>query len=220
MKALIADDHSLIRDGIKLILKRLLESVDILEAENFDDAHKIVETNSDLDLITLDLFMPGMAGPQSVSIIRHSAPVVPIIVLSMSEDPGHMRDVLKLGANGYIPKTSPNSILSNAIRLVLDGGIYVPPEMLNDVPDAGKNEKTIEVNKQKPALTERQLEILNLVAQGKTNKEIARILDIADTTVKSHTTTIFRQLGADNRTQAVHHALQLNLISTDNENDV
>jgi DNA-binding NarL/FixJ family response regulator len=213
MKVLIADDHNLIREGIKLLLNRLWESADVLEADNFDDARKIVAANTDLDLIIMDLFMPGMMGPQGVSIIRNSAPVVPVIVLSMSEDPEHMRDALKFGANGYIPKSSKNSILSNAINLVLEGGIYIPPEMLSEIVDTGKPDTAADKNSKKPALTERQMEVLNLMAQGRTNKDIARILDISDATVKSHTTTIFRQLGANNRTQAVHYAQQLKLIN-------
>lgn len=215
MKTLIADDHNLIREGIKLILNRLHESVDIMEAGNFDGAHKIVAENADLDLIIMDLFMPGMTGPQGVSIIRNCAPAVPIIVLSMSEDPGHMRDALKFGANGYIPKSSKNGILTNAINLVLDGGIYIPPEMLDTITSTGEDHTAADTINRKPPLTRRQLEVLNLMAQGKTNKDIARILDISDTTVKSHTMTIFRQLNAENRTQAVHYALQLKLISTE-----
>jgi len=219
MKALIADDHNLIREGIKLILNRLMDSVDILEADNFDDAHRIVVANTDLDLIVMDLFMPGMTGPQGVSIVRNSAPVVPVIVLSMSENPEHMRDALKFGANGYIPKTSKNSILTNAINLVLEGGIYIPPEMLGVITNRDNCDTAADNNSRKPVLTGRQMEVLNLIAKGKTNKDIARLLDISDTTVKSHTTTIFRQLGADNRTQAVHYALQFKLIYTDKPNN-
>lgn len=218
MKALIADDHNLIREGIKLILNRLRESVDILEADNFDDARKIVAANVDLDLIIMDLFMPGMMGPQGVSIIRNSAPVVPVIVLSMSEDPKHMRDSLKFGANGYVSKTSKNGILSNAINLVLEGGIYIPPEMLGAITDTARSLTAADNNK-KASLTDRQMEVLNLMAQGRTNKDIARILGISDTTVKSHITTIFRQLGANNRTQAVHYAQQFKLINNDSPDD-
>ena len=213
MKALIADDHNLIREGIKLVLNRLMGSVDIMEADNFDDTHNIVTANTDLDLIVMDLFMPGMSGTQGVSIVRNTAPVSPIIVLSMSEDTNHMREALNYGANGYIPKSSKSSILTNAINLVLGGGIYIPPEMLDTLSDTGSNDD------KKPQLTKRQTEVLNLIAQGRTNKEIARILDISDATVKSHTMTIFRQLGAENRTQAVHHAQQFNLISASSSND-
>lgn len=219
MKALIADDHNLIREGIKLILNRLLESVDILEADNFEDTHNIVVAHSDLDLIIMDLFMPGMTGPQGVSIIRNCTPVVPIIVLSMSEEPGHMRDSLKLGANGYIPKSSSNGILFNAINLVLEGGIYIPPEMLDANLYTDNSDTVVDTNSNKPSLTKRQMEVLNLLAQGKTNKDIARTLNISDATVKSHTTTIFRQLGADNRTQAVHYALKHELIATHDPNN-
>jgi DNA-binding NarL/FixJ family response regulator len=219
VKALIADDHNLIREGIKLILNRLRKSVDILEADNFDDARKIVAANVDLDLIIMDLFMPGMMGPQGVSIIRNSAPVVPVIVLSMSEDPEHMRDSLKFGANGYVSKTSKNSILSNAINLVLEGGIYIPPEMLGAITDTGRYFTAADNNSKKPSLTDRQMEVLKLMAQGRTNKDIARLLDISDTTVKSHITTIFRQLDANNRTQAVHYAQQFKLINNDRPDD-
>jgi DNA-binding NarL/FixJ family response regulator len=214
MKALIADDHNLIIEGIKLILNRLLDSIDILEAENFEDTHKIVHENTDLDLIVMDIFMPGITGPQGVSIIRNSAPTVPIVVLSMSENTEHMRDCLKFGANGYIPKSSSNNIMSNAISLIMEGGIYIPPEMLDVITHGDNHGAEVATNKKKATITERQMDVLTLLAEGKTNKEIARILKISDTTVKTHTMTIFRQLGAENRTQAVHLALQLKLLET------
>jgi len=215
MKALIADDHNLIREGIKLILNRLLDTIDIFETATFDDTHKIVEENKDLDLIIMDLFMPGMSGPEGVSILRNTSPAVPIIVLSMSESIEHMRDSLKFGANGYIPKSSKNNILTNAINLVLDGGLYIPPEMLSVVTNSDLDMHSAKQDFKKAILTTRQTEVLNLLAEGRTNKEIARLLDISDKTVKSHTATIYRLLDADNRTQAVHHALQSGLIATE-----
>lgn len=212
MKALIADDHALIRDGIRLVLNRVLGDAEFLEADNFADTREILATHPDLDLLVMDLFMPGVMDPRAVSVIRNGAPTVPIIVLSMSEDPQHMRECLKSGANGYIPKSSRNTILYYAIKLVMEGGVYVPPEMLDVADGTANNQTGGNLTSADSGLTDRQTQVLTLMAQGRTNKEIARLLDISDNTVKTHTTTIFRQLGVNNRTQAVNHALLHRLV--------
>ena len=121
----------------------------------------------------------------------------------------HIKSTLEYGANGYVPKSSSNELLYSAIHLVMAGGIYVPPQFLKV---EKKSEKTI-----LPVLTERQIEVLQLMAKGNRNKEIARIMNITDHTVKSHITTIFNQLNVNNRTQAVLNA-QLSGLVPENKN--
>lgn len=209
MKILLADDHDLIREGIKLVLNNYTQNVELIEASNYPDTLKYVKDNFDLDLIIVDLFMPGASGTQGIKILRESAPCVPIIVLSSSEETEHIKSALEYGANGYIPKSSSNDILFRAIKLVMAGGIYLPPEMLINSNTKKKPLDTIHL-----LLTERQIEVLELMAKGNSNKEIARIMDITDHTVKSHVSMIFSHLNAKNRTQAVLNAQQSGLVSS------
>ncbi len=206
MKVLLADDHDLIRQGIKLVLNKYNKYAKILESTNFTNTLTTVKNNLDLDLIILDLFMPGSSSTQTIKILRHEAPSIPIIMLSSSEDIEHIKSALEFGANGYIPKSSPNEIFYSAIELVMSGGIYIPQQALN--PDRD-HDSTIE-----SALTERQTEALQLLAKGKSNKEIARMMNITEHTVKSHITIILNHLNAKNRTQAVLHAQQAGMISS------
>lgn len=211
MKVLLADDHSLIRDGIKLVLESYTQTSEFIETDNFPDTQESVKNNPDLDLIVIDLFMPGSSGTDGIAQIRQSAPCTPIIVLSSSEDVEHVKTALKLGANGYIPKSSSNDVFLNAINLVMAGGIYIPEQMLSEKVDT----MTVE-NPVSTVLTDRQTEVLKLMAQGKTNKAIAQIMNITDHTVKSHVSMIFSQLNAINRTQAVLNAQKIGLIPVGN----
>lgn len=207
MKVLLADDHALIRDGIKLVFESYTQTADFFETNNYPDTLESVNNNPDLDLIMIDLFMPGSSGTDGINLIRQSAPCTPIIVLSSSEEIDHVKTALKLGANGYIPKSSSNEILLSAINLVMAGGIYIPAQILNEAVDTSAVEKTLS-----SLLTDRQTQVLELMAQGKTNKAIAKIMNITDNTVKSHISIIFTHLNATNRTQAVLNAQQRGLL--------
>ena len=211
MKVLLADDHTLIRDGIKLVLKNYTKAVEFIEVDNYIDTLDAVKNNPNFDLIVMDLFMPGSSGTDGIAMIRQSTPCTPIIVLSSSEDVEHVKTALKLGANGYIPKSSSNDIFLSAINLVMAGGIYIPAQMLNETIDTMVDEKALT-----SLLTDRQTEVLKLMAQGKTNKTIAKIMSITDHTVKSHISVIFSHLNAANRTQAVINAQQRGLVPIEN----
>ena len=211
MKVLLADDHALIRDGIRLVLESYTQTVEFIETNNYPDTLESVNNNPDLDLIMIDLFMPGSSGTEGINLIRQSAPCTPIIVLSSSEDIEHVKTALKLGANGYIPKSSSNDIFLSAINLVMAGGIYIPAQVLNETVDTIAAEKPLT-----SLLTDRQTQVLKLMAQGKTNKAIAKIMNITDNTVKSHVSIIFTHLNAANRTQAVLNAQQRGLLTIEN----
>ena len=204
LKILLADDHDLIRQGIKLVLNNYSHDLEIIECNNFSDALNVVNQNLDLDLIILDLFMPDISGTHSIKLIRNNAPCIPIVVLSSSEEVSHIKSALELGANGYVPKSSSNDILFSAINLVMSGGIYIPQQILNEEQHtAPSSEKSF---------TTRQIETLHLMAEGKSNKEIARLMQITEHTVKSHVSMVFEHLNANNRTQAVLNAQQTGLI--------
>jgi len=203
MKVLVADDHPLVREGMETVLRRIDSDLCLLEADDFVEARAVTEQHQDLDLVLLDLSMPGMKGAESVRELRQMIPSTPIAIVSASEDMSDIRQVVNNGANGYIPKSSCNEVMLSALQLILSGGLYLPPQWLEE-----------SAVSQPSSLTERQLELLNLLVVGKTNKEIARDLSISDKTVKAHLSEIFRRLGACNRTQAVHRAISSGLLKT------
>ncbi len=215
-KALLADDHPLVRDGIRYLFGTGSEGTEILEAGTWSKTFQLIKEHQDLDLILLDLTMPGMEGLSAVKKARASIPTAPIVILSMSDDLGQIEACLRLGVNGYIPKSSSTELMLSAIEVVLNGGIYVPPHLLASLQEGNKLGQTRESNQRtgldNAVITNRQQEVLRLIALGKTNKEIAHTLSISDTTVKSHITSIFRQLSANNRTEAVHRGNQLGLL--------
>ncbi len=193
MKILEADDHPLVRAGIRHIISQFEEPVEFLEAGSLDEALTLAEQHPDLDLVLLDLSMPGMNGFAGYYRLEDSYPALPIAILSASENPQDVRTAIEAGAAGYIPKSSSPELMLTALRLILAGEVYVPgkllqqPDMRNDpVPDA---------------LTKRQQEVLDWIVEGLSNKLIADRLNITEKTVKQHITTIFRVYGVTNRTQ-------------------
>jgi DNA-binding NarL/FixJ family response regulator len=210
MKILVADDHALLREGLKPFLMPLARHVVLLEAWDCASLGAAVRTHSDLDLALVDLHMPGMYGAKSIAELREASPTLPIIVLSAMEAPADVEVVLRSGASGYIPKTSSSEIIVSAIKLVLAGGRYLPPLLLPTVPGA---QAPVDVREPEPTwtaqphgaerLSPRQREIVGLLAQGLSNKMIARKLGLVEGTVKSHLVQIFHVLGVRNRTSAV-----------------
>lgn len=199
LKVLVVDDHVLVREGMRNVLARLSSDVQVLQAADGQAALGLAAENPDLDAILLDLRMAGMGGLEAVAAFHASQPTVPVIVLSSSEDPADVRRALAAGARGYCPKSAPESTLLAAVRLVLSGEVYVPPLML----DAAGSRTQLGVNH---GLTARQVEVLQAVCAGQSNKQIARDLAMQESTVKAHLTTIFRTLGVVSRTQAIEAA--------------
>jgi len=202
MKALLVDDHSLIRDALRGVLVDLVDDARILEASDCRQALLLVEQHADLELILLDLNLPDRNGFEVLADLRRRYPTVPVVVLSAFHDRANVLKALDLGALGFIPKSAPRAIMANALRLVLSGGVYVPPEAL--APGTARAVKPEQPSS--PAevgLTERQIEVLSLMMRGKSNKAISRRLDMAEPTVKHHVTAILKALKATNRTEAV-----------------
>ena len=209
MKAILADDHVLFRDGFALLLQQFEVGTSCLACGSLADALGVLENHRDADLLFLDLNMPGMQGTNSVEQIRHAYPDVPIIILSGEESRSQMTALLAAGAAGYIPKSSSAAVMISAIRLVLAGGIYVPSQLLSSAAEKA----TLPANED-PAiqLTERQTEVLRLLAAGKPNKTICRELQMSEGTVKAHINAIYRQLDVVNRTEAALAAQRLRLL--------
>jgi DNA-binding NarL/FixJ family response regulator len=202
MKILLADDHALFRAGLAHVLARLDEEVSVIEAGTFAQAREAAASRTDLDLALVDLYMPDSRGMADVAALIHSSPTLPVVVLSASERREDMQRALDAGALGFIPKAATPAVMLGALRLVLAGGVYVPPEMLRTA--AGDAEKA-------HGLTPRQLEILARVIQGMPNKAIARECAVSEATVKAHVRAVFRALGVANRTQAAVAAEALKL---------
>jgi len=223
MKILIADDHRLVTEAVKTKLSEIEEGIEFCVAANADELMRIV--SDDVDLAVVDLNMPGADGYSHIDELRRRHPSVPVIVLSGYEDPALMRGALERGALGFIPKAYSPDVMLSAVRLVLAGGVYVPPMMLSAVPpgvmagspgdvppSAGAarlagGSATLE--SLRSVLTERQVEVLQLLSQGKPNKLIGRSLGISEGTVKIHLAAIFRALNVRNRTEAVVAAQSL-----------
>jgi DNA-binding NarL/FixJ family response regulator len=206
MKVLIVDDHALIRDALSRVLASLAPDMTVLEATDPKAAFETIEREPDLDLVLLDLALPGMHGLSVLQSLREKHPAISVVVISASADRENVKRALDHGALGFIPKSSSNDVLASALRLVLAGGIYVPPEILGRSAAAEPVAPPIAAGHRTPAeigLTERQAQILALIMKGKSNKLICRELDIAESTVKNQITAILKALNVTSRTQAV-----------------
>lgn len=203
MQILVADDHNLVRDGLKPFLHELNPDAEILDAANFDDALTVAKTAETLGLVLLDLKMPGMNGLHGVEVMRRARPGVPVVILSGHVEREEVLAAVRAGANGYIPKTISGTALINALRLVLAGESYLPTSILVD---NGSNDRKIPTSPLS-TLSAREREILGYLIEGQTNKEIARRLDLQEITIKIHLRNVYRKIGAVNRAQAVRIAM-------------
>ena len=206
MKILVVDDHVLIRQAMQGVLKRVRRDAVVLEASNSSAAMQAIAEQPDIELILLDLTLPDRDGFSVLAELRERHPAIAVVVLSAVQDPANVMKALELGARGFIPKSAQGDVILNALRLVISGGTYVPPEILAGGGLSQPALRQIAVNQASPTatgLTDRQLEVLALMMQGKNNKTICRMLDLAEPTVKNHVTAILRALKVTSRTEAV-----------------
>ena len=203
MKTLLADDHPLMREGVRQVLAQLEPAIEIIDAHDYPSMFAQTALHADLDLALVDLNMPGFVGMQGITQYRHRFPDIPLVVLSASESPHDIRSALEAGALGYIPKAASTAVMLAALRQVLAGDIFVPACLgdghagLHSVAPADFEAL------QHSGLTARQLEVARLLAQGCANKAIAGMLSMSEGTVKVHIAAIFRAFGVTNRTEAV-----------------
>ena len=206
MKILIVDDHPLVREGVRHTLASLHRDVIVLEAGNANEALELSAQHPDLDLVMLDLALPGMPGLAVLEELRQRGCTAPVVVLSGSCERADVIAALNSGAMGFIPKLSSSELMLQALRLVFAGGVYIPPLALGmlDLPGVGgASDAAGPKSLQQLGLSERQRQVLALIAQGKPNKVIASDLAIAEPTVKAHITEILRALQVTNRSQAM-----------------
>jgi DNA-binding NarL/FixJ family response regulator len=207
MKILLVDDHTLFREGMRLLLSQLDSTCQIIEASTCQSAFDAAHAAGDFDVVLLDLHLPDMPGFAALSVLREEHPHLPVVVLSASDDRTTVLEALDRGAMGFIPKSSSSQVLLSALKLVLVKGVYIPPTVLNSAPaptpviTLNISEKSVQPSDL--GLTDRQMDVLGLLVQGKPNKLISKELGLAEGTVKTHVTAVLRALNVTNRTQAV-----------------
>lgn len=215
-KIVIADDHALVRGGLELVVKMAVPNAEIFQANNFDETISVLQSNFSIDLVMLDLMMPGMLS-DSIKNITQQFPDVPIVIVSVKEDFDSIHKSISLGASGFIPKTSAPEVTISAIQLVLSGGVYIPPHVLK--PQTQTQTQTAENNQHSNnfdtfnALSKRQKQVLDLISLGRSNQAIADELDLTIPTIKMHVSAILKKLNVKNRTEAVSIYTNLEKVS-------
>ncbi|MEO5374591.1 MAG: response regulator transcription factor [Alphaproteobacteria bacterium] len=204
MKLLIADDHALFRGGLRLQLMDFDADAEILEAGTFAEMLEVARRERDLDLVIIDLGMPGMPWREALAALRKAVRTTRIVVLSGSDSSANVRESLALGAAGFIPKSDEAHVMIAALKLIMTGGTYVPSAAVTGAGGNGGGHVG--------QVTNRQRDVLHLLAKGLSNKEIAFRLSLTEGTVKLHVAAILRSLGATNRTQAVLNAQHAGII--------
>ena len=204
LNILLVEDHALVREGLSQILRQLDGEVRIHEAENGDSAVRLLEMVDDIDLVLLDLALPGVDGLTWLATQRKRYPALPMVVVSAYDDAQTVNRVMKGGAAGFVSKAAPADQLLDALSRVLAGEIVEPvasrPAALGaDLPP----ESSVTVKARDFGLSPRQAEVLTLMSKGKSNREIAQLLGLTEGTVKIHATAIYKALGVNSRTQAL-----------------
>jgi two-component system, NarL family, nitrate/nitrite response regulator NarL len=218
MHILLVDDHTLFREALLHVLNQLDSNTLILEAANAEEAAQLVSRSRNLDLILLDIDLPGVDGLTALPGLRELAPTVPIVVLSGSETCSHVTRALQNGAIGYIPKSCSSHEMLGALKIILQGDVYIPPRLMGKLGTPILTvESSVNGEPSPSLLTSRQIEVLELMTKGLPNKSIARSLNVAEGTIKLHVAAILRALGVRNRTEAVMQATRLGVLSSPSE---
>ena len=198
-RILIADDHPLMRGALRQALNGLELTLDIVEAGSLQETTVVLEAEPEVDLLLLDLAMPGVKGFSGLIFIRAQYPEVPVIVVSANDDPHVIRNCLDFGASGFIPKTLDLDSMRAAIKTVLEGGTSAP----EGLPPARKGADADPMIARLSSLTPQQVRVLMMLTEGLLNKQIAYELDVSEATIKAHVSAILTKLGVESRTQAV-----------------
>ena len=205
-RLLIADDHPLYRGALREAVTGLFERIDIAEAGTFNEVTELLERGSEVDLVLLDLTMPGVRSFSGLMYLRAQYPSVPVIVVSANDDPAAIRRCMEFGASGFIPKTLGVEVMRDAISCILSGGVWTPPDV--DL-SAGSDAETAALMTRMTTLTPQQVRVLMMLSEGLLNKQIAYQLGVSEATVKAHVSAILQKLGVESRTQAVIAAAKM-----------
>ncbi len=199
-RIIIADDHPLVRGALRQAVAGAVEGCAIVECPDLDALTKELDANDEVDLVLLDLAMPGVRGFSGLMYLRAQHPGVPVVVVSGNEDRGVMRRCIDFGASGFIPKTTDLEAMRGAIRKVLEGGAWTPPDVDLSSP---ADKDTADIVRRMASLTPQQVRVLMMLSEGLLNKQIAYELTVSEATVKAHVSAILQKLGVESRTQAV-----------------
>jgi len=205
-RLVIADDHPLFRDALRQAVGSVLPSAKIDEAGSFEELTALLDQDSDVDLVLLDLTMPGISGFSGLIYLRAQFPAIPVVIVSASDDGGTIRQSLDFGASGFIPKRFGVDTLRDAIMKVLDGDVWVPSD--TDLSSATDPE-LVRLRDRLVTLTPQQVRVLMMLSEGLLNKQIAYELGVSEATIKAHVSAILQKLGVESRTQAVIAAAKI-----------
>jgi DNA-binding NarL/FixJ family response regulator len=197
LRILVVEDHALVREGLLQTLRGLEEGVEAIGAPDASEALRWLEESDDYDLILLDLMLPGTHGLGFLGALRKRFPAIPVVILSAMDDADTVGRAMKQGASGFVPKSSSSQVLIDGLRQVLDGEIFLP-EKLRDR-QGGRSRSGAE----RYGLTPGQVRVLELLTQGKTNRQIGELLGLTEGTVKIHVSAILKALNVTNRAQAL-----------------
>ncbi len=214
MKLLLVDDHALLRDGLALVMAQEFSGLQLLQAGTLAEARAALQAHPDVRLVLLDLSLPDGDGIEALPQLRDAAPGAMLVALSADEKRETVLAAIAAGAAGYIPKSAQAGVMLDALRFVLAGGVYLPAAVLERRARERRDPDAVGVPPQRPedlGLSPRQVDVLKLLVEGKSNKLIARDLTMSESTVKTHLEALFRRLGANSRTQAVVAAARLGL---------
>jgi DNA-binding NarL/FixJ family response regulator len=202
----IADDHPLFRDALRQAVASVIPSAKIDEAGSFEELTRLLEQDAEVDLILLDLTMPGISGFSGLIYLRAQYPAIPVVIVSASDDVGTIRRSVDFGASGFIPKRFGVETLRDAISKVMDGDVWIPPDVdLSSTPDP----EMAKLRDRLVTLTPQQVRVLMMLSQGLLNKQIAYELGVSEATIKAHVSAILQKLGVESRTQAVIAAAKI-----------
>ena len=208
-KFLIADDHPLFREALVGALKPLFEEVEILQSDSLDSTLNSLDANPDIDLILLDLHMPGCENFYGLIRVTQDYPEIPVAVVSASDSIEVVSYVMSFGAKGFIPKSSPTPTIAEALRSIMNGEVWLTDELKVQIAEVDSDE--INLAQRIAELTPKQFQVLKLIHDGLLNKQIAHELNVTEATVKAHISAVFRKLEVNTRTQAVLLLKKLNL---------
>lgn len=206
LRLLLVDDHAMVREGLRPLLRKLGLDVALYEAQDAESALLLLETEAEFDLILLDIMLPGTNGLSLLGILRKRFPAIPVVMLSALDEPDTINRAMRLGASGYVTKSGDGETLLEALRRVLAGEVYLPPHLHDRLSVAlGGSLGRARTPSDRYGLTEGQRRVMELLREGKSNREIGDLLGLTEGTVKVHVSRIFRKMGVVSRAEAIAH---------------
>lgn len=208
-KILIVDDHPMFREALRGAVAVARPDASVFEAGGIEAACAVLRDTQGIEIVLLDLSLPGTSGFDGLILLRSSFPRIPVMIVSGMDDPRIVEEAIRLGAAGFVPKSVDKSTLAEALSEVLSGAVFVPEPLAGSLPSTGAARESDDLASRLAELTPAQIRVLQLIRHGRLNKQIAHELGVSETTVKAHVSEILRKLNVVSRTQAVIETAQL-----------